>query len=205
MRNRTTKQWSNWWKNRHINWKEQYIDTTDHPHRGLLLKALESMKWFSLFEIGTGAGANLINIVRHFKKVQVGGIDINKDAIETAKHYLQGALLKVGSAEDIMFSDNSVDVILTDMSLMYISPLEIDKVIKEMKRIGRNYVVLCELTSHSWWEQLKFFWSSGYHAHNYKKLLEKHEFWDIMEYKLPKEAWPGGDQEKIGYIIIARI
>lgn len=203
--NRTTSQWSNWWKNRKINWKTEYLDTQEHPHRKLLLQVLGTLRWFSLFEIGMGAGANLVNIVRNFKNVQVGGIDINKDAIETAKQALRGAMLKVGSAEDIMLSDSSVDIVLSDMALMYCGPFKIDRVIKEMKRIGRSHVVLCEMSSRNWWEQLKFLWSSGYHAHQYKRLLEKHDFYDIIEFKLPKEAWPGGDQEKLGHIIIAKI
>ena len=39
-----------------------------------------------------------------------------------------------------------------------------------------------------------------------KKLLEKHGFFDISLFKIPKEAWPESDlQQKYGHIIIARV
>ena len=205
MRNRLTSQWKKYWAERKIDWKTRYFDTQNHPHRKRIIEILSGLKWFSLFEIGMGAGANLVNIVRHFKQVQVGGIDVSEDAVEVAKRYLNGALLKVGSVEDIMLSDNSVDIVLSDMALMYVDPFKIDKVLEEIKRVGRSHVVFCELVSKNWWQQLKMLISSGYHAHQYKKLLEKHDFYNIIEYKLTKEDWPEGDQEKFGYIITAKI
>jgi ubiquinone/menaquinone biosynthesis C-methylase UbiE len=105
-----------------------------------------------------------------------------------------------------MMSDNSVDVILSDMALIYVDPFKIDKTVKEMKRVTRRYILLCELTSNSWWEQLKLLWNTGYHGHQYKKILEKHGFYDIMEWKMTPEMWPGGgQQEKCGKFILATV
>jgi ubiquinone/menaquinone biosynthesis C-methylase UbiE len=204
--NITTKQWTNWWNERQIDWKTAYLDTWNHPHRNMIVEALASFRWFSLLEIGCGPGANLVNIVKHFKDVQLGGIDINKDAIDLARQYLNGALLKVGSSEDIMMSDNSVDVVLTDMSLIYVDPFKIKKVLKEIKRVGRGYVVFSELASDNYWEQGKLFFESGLHAHNYKKLLEENGFYDILKIKIMPEDWPNSvKQQKYGYIILAKI
>ncbi len=159
-----------------------------------MLKTLQG--WMSLFEVGCGSGANLINIVKHFDSVQLGGCDINADAIESGNKSLKGVHLKIGAGDDIMMSDNSVDVVLSDMMLIYVDPRKIDTYIKEMRRIGRKYIVLCEFHSRSWWRRLVLRWNSGYHAYNYKKLLEKHGFYDVVLTKVPEQLWPGGQPQK---------
>ena len=203
MRNRSTKQWSEWWKNRKIDWGVNYLDTYKHPHRDLLSEILKTFKWNSLLEVGCGAGANLVNILAHFKNKQIGGIDINADAIKLAKKTFEGAFLKVGSVEDIMMSDNSVDTILSDMCLIYVD--KPDKAIQEIRRVSRNYILFCEFHSESWFKRLKLKLISGYNAHNYRKLLKKYGFTDIIIGKLPEDAWKGGNPQKdYGYIIRAK-
>jgi ubiquinone/menaquinone biosynthesis C-methylase UbiE len=100
-------------------------------------------------------------------------------------------------------SDDSTDVVLSDMTMIYIS--NPDKVMREIKRITRRYVVFCELHSNTLWGKIKLRFTSGYHAHNYKKLLTKHGFKDIQIVKMPADAWPGGNPQKdYGYFIKAR-
>lgn len=202
--NYTTRQWTRWWKSRPIDWAKDYLSTHNHPHRDFIVAVLLTFHWTSLLEVGCGAGANLVNLVKRIPGRQLGGIDINPEAIRVAQETLKEAFLKVCPMDDIMMSDNSTDVVLSDMSLIYIDPFKIDKVIKEIKRIARMKVVFCEFHTSSLYERIKVLYNSGYHAYNYKKLLEKHGFYDVMFYKLPKETWPGGYQEKIGFIITAR-
>lgn len=206
-RNYTTAQWSGWWARRKIDWKTSYLDNWNHPHRQMISAILKTFPWMSLLEVGCGAGANLAQIVKtHPVGKQLGGIDVNPEAIELAKQTFAGAFLKVGSVEDIMMSDNSADVILSDMCLIYVGPRKIGKVLQEMKRVARSRVVLCELHSDSWVERLKLKYQSGLHAYDYLKLLEKHGFHDVIRYKLPIEAWPEGEkQKKFGYVIVAKI
>lgn len=203
MRNRSTKQWSKWWKERKIDWKVSYLDTHSHSHRNLLSDILKTFRWDSLLEVGCGGGANLVNIVAHFKNKQIGGIDINPEAIKLCKETFEGAFLKVGSVEDIMMSDNSVDAILSDMCLIYVD--KPDRAIQEIKRVARNYVLFCEFHSESWFKRLKLKLTSGYNAHNYYKLLKKHGFTGIIIGKIPKDAWKGDyTQKDYGYIIRAK-
>lgn len=202
---RNTQYWTKWWADRKIDWKVSYTDTWNHPHRTLISWVLGKFPWVSLLEVGCGSGANIINIIKHHKGKQVGGIDVNPDAIKLAKETFEGAYLKVGSVEDIPMSDKSTDIILSDMTLIYIGPRRIDGALKELRRVARDRVVLCEFHVKSPWQRFKIWRESGYHAHNYQKLLEKHGFYDIILYKLPKEAWPGGYQEKHGYIITAKV
>jgi len=203
---RGTKNHINWWANRKIDWKTSYLDTWNHPHRGMITQILRRIDWFSLFEIGCGSGPNLVRIAKEFPRRQLGGIDVNPEAIEMAGQYLQGGHFKVGSADDIMMSDKSTDVVLSDMCLIYVSPRDIDRHIKEIKRLARAYVVLCEFHSESLWNRLKLKFNSGYNAYNYKKLLKKHGFYDTATVKIPESAWPGGDPQKtFGYLIISKV
>lgn len=200
----STKKWAEWWQKRKIDWDKSYLQTWNHPHRALTIGILKTFNWISLLEIGCGAGANLVSIVKNFEHKQIGGVDINADAIETARNTLKGAILKVGPGDDVMMSDKSADVILTDMFLIYVGPRQIHKYIKEIKRLSRSHVILCEFHEKSFWKRLWIRYNSGYFIYDYHKLLEKHGFYDIISYKIPKDLWPGGLQEKIGYIIKAK-
>ena len=148
MRLATEKKHKKYWEDRKIDWNQAYMSTWDHPHRQMLVDILKKLKWGSLFEVGCACGPNLVKIVKEIPNVQVGGTDVSSDAIDLAKKTFQSAYLTVGSADDILMSDDSTDIVLTDMTLIYVS--QIDKAIKEIKRVARNYVLLCELHSPSW-------------------------------------------------------
>jgi len=200
---KTTKKHKKWWEGRKIDWQKDYLDSWNHPHRYFISSLLTRFQWISLIEVGCASGANLMNIVKNFQGKQVGGFDVNAEAIELAKKTFQGAILKVGSVEDMMMSDDSTDVVLSDMCLIYVS--NPDKAIKEMKRVTRKYLVLSELHSESWYGRIKLRLTSGYHAHNYKTLLEKHGFYNLQFIKMTEKMWPGGNPQKTyGYFILAQ-
>lgn len=203
----TTKQHSKYWKNRKINWKEHYTATWNHPHRDFLCKVLKTFKWVSLIEVGCASAPNLIKIAQEFPRVDLGGVDINADAIEEAQKMFKNRMFfKVGRGDNIMISDKSTDVILTDMTLIYVGPTEIMNYLREFYRVSRNYIVLHELYSPHWYERLWLRIKAGYHAYDYKKLLQKAGFYDITRYKVPTKCFPGADpiQRKYNYILVAR-
>lgn len=214
MRFKTTSQHRNWWAVRKIDWTKDYLATWDHPHRQLISWVLSTFNWVSLWEVGCGPGPNLMKIVKDFKPTlenprQLGGSDISPDAIEVAKSTFQGGRFHVESVEDLLLSDDSVDVILSDATLIYIGPEKIKKAIHELTRTARTRVVLCEFNSTSWWKRLKLRIKTGYNAYDYKKLLEAEGCYDVQLYKLPPDAWPGskpGDGwYDFGYLITARV
>ena len=90
------------------------------------------------------------------------------------------------------------------MTLIYVEPRKIDQYILELKRVARNRVILVEFHSTSFFNRLALRWNSGYNAYNYKLLLKKNGFYDVMMMKIPEESWPGGDPQKtFAYIIVA--
>lgn len=202
-----TKKHKNYWKNRK-DWVEKYSspEAVNHPHRKVIVGFLKQLNWFSLIEIGCASGANLMTIIKSIPNHQLGGVDISEDAIKEASQHLKGALLKVNSADDIMMSDKSCDIILSDMTLIYVSPKDITRYLKEAKRVARNYLVLCEFHSSSWWNRLALRINTGYFAHDYKKLLTKLDCYDIILHKVEEKDWPGGQPQKtFAYIIICKI
>lgn len=189
----TTKKHSKYWEDRKIDWKTSYFDTWDHPHRDLIVSVLKGMNWQSLWEVGVGGGANLMRIMKDIPDKQLGGSDVSPDAIEFLQQTFKGGMFQCEAGGNMMMSDNSVDITLTDMCLIYVDPRHIQKYLKEIYRITRNNIVLCEFHSESWWQRLKAR-IGGYHVYNYKKELEKAGFYGIIVQHIPEKYWPGTDK-----------
>lgn len=205
MRKFNTKRHKKYWAERKIDWDQAYTSTWDHPHRKYIVEALKSFRWFSLWEVGCASGPNLIKIAKELPNRQLGGSDVSADAIETARKTFVGGRFKVESVEDMLLSDDSVDVVLSDATLIYIDPSKIDKAMHEITRVARERILLCEFHSKSWWKRWKWRLKSGYNAYDYEKLLEKHGCYDIKMWKIPESVWGGEGWGKFGYIIMARI
>ena len=172
----------------------------------MIIGILKLKKFGSIIEIGCASGANLYKIRQNFPNVEIGGVDINKDAIEMAKQLIpSAAVLEVSDATKVFLSDKSVDIVLTDMALIYISPFKIGKAIDEIKRVARKDIILCEFY-HKNWIKRQFLRLAGYNAYNYKNLLARKGFWDIEVYKLNDKDWPGGQPQKtFGSIVLAKV
>lgn len=204
MRLKTTQQHKKFWSERKIDWEKDYLATWDHPHRGLITYVLNSLNWYSLYEVGCGAGANLKRIIRDLpREKQLGGMDINPDAIEVCKKTFVGGHFMVGTVDELLMSDKACDIVLSDAALIYIGPTKIKKAIHELTRVARKHVVLCEFHGGSWWQRLLFRLKTGYNAYDYRKLLEEAGCYDIRIVKIPKEAWDGTPWTEWGYIIVA--
>lgn len=203
-----------YWKERKIDWKQSYLYGVDpvsqqpmwnHPHREIIVQFLKSFPWVSLWEVGCGAGANLVKIIREIPGRQLGGSDVNEDAIKVARETFVGGRFHVESVEDLMLSDKSADVFLSDATLIYIDPFKIKKAVHEIVRSARNKIIFCEFHSTNflerWWLRL----TTGYNAYNYRKLLEDEGCYDIRIIKIPEAYWQGFPWNKWGYIITANV
>lgn len=201
-----TNRHNRYWSNRQIDWRQAYWNP-EHPHRDLIVKALSNIKFGSIIEIGCASGANLGRIKQAFPHVQIGGIDVSEDAIKTALEIFgdKADVLEVGNATKIFLSDKSTDVVLTDAVMIYIDPFDINKAIKEIKRVTRKNVLFVELHSKSWWERLAIRLFSGYNLYNWPKLLEQHGFYNIEILKIPEHIWPGIPWARWGHVISARL
>lgn len=202
---KSTRYWRNYWKKRQLDWVQSYM-TPDHPHRQIIVNKLKGFNFRSVLEVGCGAGANLVKIKQSFPWADVGGVDWNAEAIETAKKYLPlASVLQVGEAADIYISSKGADLILSDMCYIYLDKKNFRKALIEVKRVARMGIILCEFHHSNWVMRKLLKWASGYNAYNYETELKRAGFNDIELYKLTEQDWPGGEPQKsYGYVIMAR-
>lgn len=203
----TTRDTKKFWRERQMDWKSGYFDTHNHPHRDFWINILKRKGWRfdNVMEVGCGAGANLYRISKEWPDALIGGVDINEDAIKTArKMFPIRTFLTVMDATDLYLTSNSVDLVMTDACLMYLGSKAAQKALSEIKRIGSRYFLFVEphivnpLLGFLVWRR------EGIFAHNYKKLLKKLGFEEVEFYKIPKGGWGDTGWEKIGYIILAK-
>lgn len=206
-RNYTTDQHKKWWVKRKVDWKKDYFDTWNHPHRLAICYLLSKCQWKTLLEIGAGGGANLALIAKVFKDKMLSGTDVNTDALEVIRKQFKNIDTRICSADDIFMTDKGVEVILSDMCLIYVGPKKIKKCIKEIRRAASRYVILCEFHHANFWKRWWLRIRSGYHAYDYVKLLREFDFYDIRKYKLSIKEWPDADstQREFAWIIVAKV
>lgn len=201
---KTTSQWSRWWADRKCDWAHAYGSTVDHPHRHLIIDRLAKLQPFgSVFEFGCATGPNLVRVAKKWPHVVVGGCDVSHDAVEEAKCILPNGQFDVQSVLDSYWSEGSSDIVMTDACLIYVSRKDIRKAIGEMYRMCRKGVVLSELHEPGLLERIGIRLSSGYCAHDYRRLLAEAGFHDISLTKI-NGFWDGLPWSRWGYVITAR-
>jgi len=197
-----------YWKFRHFidrSWAESYIskESISHPLRKILIDKISNYFPFdSILEIGCASGPNLYLLTKKFPQTKFYGIDISKKAIGTGQNYfkkekIKNIFLESGRAEDLKkFRDKSIDIIFTDATLIYLGLDKIDLIVKEMIRIAKKAIILCEQHTNSSRMFYKDYW-----VHNYNflfgKFLSKEK---IKLTKISQEVW-SGDWGEMGYII----
>jgi ubiquinone/menaquinone biosynthesis C-methylase UbiE len=206
------------WKTRHlykgVNWARGYCDSTDHPHRQILVGRISSYAPFeSILEIGCNTGPNLYLLAIRFPNVKFHGLDINHEAIKKGKEWfervsLNNVVLSLGRADELgRFSDKSMDVIFTDSTMMYLGPDKIHKVIEGMIRIARRVLVFNEHHTGLHCEKGKeYFYFDGHWVYDYEAVLRKHvSSKDIKISKLPEGAWDDVGWKRFGAIIEVKL
>jgi SAM-dependent methyltransferase len=101
----------------------------------------------SILELGCGAGRNLALIEQAIPDINMFGVDINESAVRIAKNELSPkAQVSVKSVYHLeCFKTNSIDIIFTYGLLMHIPHDKVGRLILEMHRISRKWVVHFEL------------------------------------------------------------
>jgi SAM-dependent methyltransferase len=120
-----------------------YIDARE---KNLILDLLSPRAGERLLDVGCGTGDHLF--LYHAKGCQVTGIDPSPYMIDIARQKLgPSADLRVGSAEDIPFSDNEFDIVTLMTSLEFTS--NPDRAVSEAIRVCRGRVFLGVLNKYS--------------------------------------------------------
>lgn len=195
------------WKFRHFfdkEWAKSYISKSaiDHPHREFLIAQISQFYPFKkVLEIGSASGANLFLLAKKYPKDNFYGIDISQTAIKTGEEFFKknntdNVFLETNSILDLKnFADKSMDVVFTDATIIYVGKNQIEAVLKEMCRIAKKAIILCEQHTEG-----KSFYNNKW-VYNYKEVLKKIiPEAKINFIKIPKNIW-AGDWGEYGYII----
>lgn len=191
--------------------EESARESQDHPHRLFLVDRMRRFAPFkSILEVGCSAGPNLIALGRAYPAVRLYGVDISTRAIKFAKTVLAqepglNVTVFVGRADDLRrFRDRSIDIVLTDATLMYVGADKITRALSELARVGRKGLILNEwhlFEGHSAGQ--RSYWHYAHWVHDYRHLVS-----DVPGVKavhverLPPGLWdPGGGWEAYGALV----
>ncbi len=194
------------WKFRHLyvkDWSLKYLYTIDRSHRIQISKAVISFASVeSVLDIGCGPGANIAQLRSFLPNAKLTGIDINCSGVEVAKKFFASinddrVEFAVKDLTNLTcLSDNSFDVVLTDAVLMFITPNDIDKVIKSFGRIAKKGIVLNEYHKQDLDNGL---FDGGRWVYDYDFLFRTH--FPKAKREIAKSNFNGGSWDKYGSLI----
>jgi SAM-dependent methyltransferase len=168
-----------------------------------------------VLEIGCNSGHRLINLAIANPDLNFVGIDISPESIRVGNEYIadNGISNVTLHLDDVrnkngllsQFPSSSFDLVFTWATLIYISPIQIINVIKQISRLAGHKIVLLEQSTEKliyWYNFRGIPTSSGNQfLRNYKKIIteEVPEVWDLMEdVELPSNIWkPGGGNARM--------
>jgi len=195
------------WKFHHFfdkDWAQSYISdgSLNHLHRKLLVEKIsEYSPLKNVLEVGSASGPNLYLLANKFPKTNFYGIDISASAIYQGKHFLEkhgkkNVFLRMASIFQLEdFKDKSMDIVFSDAVLLYVGPNKVVSVLKEMIRVAKKAIILCEQHTSD-----ESFYDDKW-IHNYHQVIEKNiPNAKINFTKIIGEIWQG-DWVKYGYII----
>jgi ubiquinone/menaquinone biosynthesis C-methylase UbiE len=143
-----------YWEQRDIEVAKIYWESRNDKLRNqYLLLIFEEYNPQSFLEIGCNCGNKLYPLSIKYPEGSFNGIDINKAAVDygnrkSIEEGLTNIKLEYGFAEDLSrYSSNSMSIVFSWATLIYIRPKDISKVLKEMYRIATKAVILIEMHS----------------------------------------------------------
>lgn len=181
------------------------------PHREWLAQVIDALPRVRLaeephlLEIGASYGPNLAAMRQVNLRWQVSGIDISQSAVDMGKRMWDHdpqVRLSVGDAgSKLRFKDETFDVVLSDACLLYVPPWKIQRAVKEMSRVSRNYIVLVELTSFG---SLPMRPSRDGWLYDYRKLFGSTSHRILETQQIPINLRSGGRWPTFGRVMIAQ-
>ena len=194
------------WKHRHWwdrKWPQGYTskESLEHPHRQLILNALEPYApFFHVLELGCGGGANLYLISenklisdKYYTFGSALGIDISREVIYQAEDTYINRFMDF-CVQDIRLCEwrfPKNDALVTDAMLIYLMPEEMGRVVEAIKECVLKVAVFCE-----WHSDEGPFVYDGHWVHNFKELFSGCEL-----RKLTWQDWQDDGWSTYGHII----
>ena len=202
------------WSTRHLykhNWASNFLKTINHAHRTQIVDSMLSFNIENptILEAGSGPGANFIPLRRAFPRAQLIGVDINNQAVKEGRKYFSfQADAKVsffhGNLSKLSFIESqSIDLILVDAVLMFITPDKIQTVLNELirclKPVGSGMVIN---DFHADGLSLDGLFVGGRWVHDLVSIINMMAPQSIISVK--KSSFTGGEWDRFGSLIEVR-
>lgn len=115
---------------------------------GRMLAHAVTPKPQSVLEVGCNIGRNLIAL-RHFVE-NVSAVEPNAAAVRIARSRpeLAGVRIDEGDGFALPYEDASVDLVFTSGVLIHVAPEDLGRMVDEILRVARHYVLCIEYFSH---------------------------------------------------------
>lgn len=98
----------------------------------------------SALEIGCNVGGNTRWLAELLGPENVAGVDVNEQALDVLRKNIPGVDVRVAKARELPFADRSFDLVFTTGVLIHQPPSELPKVMDEIVRCARRYVLCGE-------------------------------------------------------------
>lgn len=129
----------------------------------------------AIFEYGCGYGFLLKEIYECGYKGKLYGADFSQSQIHRAKNYFSSATYWKCDIKNIPCEDKKFGLVIGVSVLMYLSPLQLEEVLTELKRVAER-IICVEYEFNELTESQKICYQSaldGRYVHDYKKHLAK--------------------------------
>jgi hypothetical protein len=164
----------------------------------------------SILEIGAFTGERLRAILREFPGSRVQGIELNPAAVDLGNHYFSSNLgyVDIISQGDItqsnVFHGQQYKVVFSWAVLMYVHPIFIKRVLKNLLVVSTQCLILIEPSSKSFIKSLLPARNRSY-LHNYSRIMQSLDINIRLEFEdVPADIWKPSTG-KASVILISKI
>lgn len=115
---------------------------------GRMLAHAVTPKPDSVLEVGCNIGRNLVAL-RGFVG-DIRAVEPNAEAVRQARANpaLEGVDIREGDGFALPFPDASIDLVFTSGVLIHVAPQDLERVVREIARVARHYILCIEYFSH---------------------------------------------------------
>lgn len=139
------KQWGYdyWDGDRRINYGGyNYIPGRWAPVAEKMVEHYQLKRGSKVLDIGCGKGFLLYELSRFVPGIEVFGVDISKYAIDNSHEAVKDHL-QLGSADNLPFTNRTMDLIVSINTLHNLKCFELDRALREIERVSRGNSYVC--------------------------------------------------------------
>jgi pseudaminic acid biosynthesis-associated methylase len=126
---------------------DQYVDrnaAAGEGRRPFWAERHQKLGFTSALEVGCNLGGNTRWLAELLGPENVAGVDVNEHALAVLRENIPGVDVRLASARDLPFGDASFDLVFTTGVLIHQAPDELPRIMDEIVRCSRRYVLCGE-------------------------------------------------------------